>query len=39
MRIIRVFLRRTALTPTDGMAFVGDPPMFRLAYIKGNTNA
>ena len=29
MRIIRVFPRRTALTPTDAMAFVGDPPMFR----------
>lgn len=25
-RIIRVFPRRTSLTPDDGMAFVGDPP-------------
>jgi hypothetical protein len=29
VRIVRVFPRRTALTPTDPMAFVGDPPMFR----------
>lgn len=29
-RIIRVFPRRTSLTPTDEMAFVGDPPMMRL---------
>jgi hypothetical protein len=29
MTTIRVFPRRTALTPTDSMAFVGDPPMFR----------
>ncbi len=28
-RIIRVFPRRTSLTPTDSMAFVGDPPLFR----------
>lgn len=27
--IIRVFPRQTALTPTDGMAFVGEPPMMR----------
>lgn len=26
-RIIRVFPRRTSLTPSDDMAFVGDPPM------------
>jgi len=26
--VIRVFPRRTALTPTDSMAFVGNPPMF-----------
>ena len=25
---VRVFPRRTALTPTDDMAYVGDPPMF-----------
>jgi len=29
MRIIRVFPRRTAFTPTDDYAFVGDPPMLR----------
>lgn len=29
MNIVRVFPRRTALTPTDGMAFVGEPPMLR----------
>jgi hypothetical protein len=29
MRIIRVFPRRTSLTPTDDLAFVGDPPMMR----------
>ena len=29
MNVIRVFPRRTALTPTDDMAFVGDPPMMR----------
>lgn len=28
-RIIRVFPRRTSLTPTDELAFVGDPPLFR----------
>lgn len=28
-RIIRVFPRRTKLTPTDALAFVGDPPLFR----------
>lgn len=27
MRIIRVFPRRTAMTPSDPMAFVGDPPL------------
>jgi len=26
---IRVFPRRTALTPTDSMAFVGDPPLWK----------
>ena len=29
MKIIRVFPRRTSLTPRDDMAFVGDPPMMR----------
>ncbi|MBW2560525.1 MAG: hypothetical protein JRE40_06675 [Deltaproteobacteria bacterium] len=29
MSIIRVFPRRTALTPNDALSFVGDPPMFR----------
>ncbi len=29
MKIIRVFPRRTSLTPTDDMAFIGDPPMIR----------
>ncbi len=29
MKIIRVFPRRTSLTPTDAYAFVGDPPMWR----------
>jgi hypothetical protein len=29
--IIRVFPRRTSLTPTDDMAFIGDPPMMRPA--------
>jgi len=29
MRIIRVFPRRTNFTPTDDMAFVGNPPMIR----------
>lgn len=28
-RIIRVFPRRTSMTPTDDYAFVGDPPMLR----------
>ncbi len=27
--IIRVFPRRTSFTPTDDMAFIGDPPMIR----------
>lgn len=27
-RILRVFPRRTTATPTDELAFVGDPPMF-----------
>ena len=29
MKVIRVFPRRTSHTPDDGMAFVGDPPLFR----------
>ncbi len=29
MRIIRVFPRRTSLTPADSMAFIGDPPLER----------
>lgn len=29
MNLIRVFPRRTSLTPTDEYAFVGDPPMIR----------
>ena len=29
MRILRVFPRRTSHTPTDDLAFVGDPPLFR----------
>lgn len=28
MRIIRVFPRRTSLTPSDELAFVGNPPLF-----------
>ena len=28
MRIVRVFPRRTSATPTDDLAFVGDPPLF-----------
>ena len=28
MRVIRVFPRKTAMTPTDDYAFIGDPPMF-----------
>jgi len=27
--VIRVFPRRTKWTPTDNLAFIGDPPMFR----------
>lgn len=27
MRIIRVFPRRTSMTPRDDYAFVGDPPL------------
>lgn len=27
-RLIRVFPRRTAATPTDDMVYVGDPPLF-----------
>jgi len=29
MNIIRVFPRRTNFTPTDEMAFIGEPPLFR----------
>lgn len=29
MRIIRVFPRKTSMTPKDEYAFVGDPPLFR----------
>ncbi len=29
MSILRVFPRRTSLTPTDDMVFIGDPPMIR----------
>lgn len=29
MKILRVFPRRTNCTPTDAMAFVGDPPLWR----------
>ena len=29
MRILRVFPRRTSLTPQDDYAFIGDPPLFR----------
>lgn len=29
MKIIRVFPRRTSLTPKDAYAFVGDPPLWR----------
>lgn len=29
MKIIRVFPRKTAYTPTDELAFVGDPPLMR----------
>ncbi len=28
-RILRVFPRRTSITPTDTLAFVGDPPLWR----------
>ncbi len=29
MRVLRVFPRRTSYTPTDDLAFVGDPPLWR----------
>jgi len=32
--IIRVFPRRTSMTPTDAMAFVGDPPFWRPAAVE-----
>lgn len=28
-RILRVFPRRTSMTPTDTLAFIGDPPLWR----------
>jgi len=31
MRILRVFPRKTAMTPDDPLAFVGDPPLWRPA--------
>lgn len=33
MRIARVFPRRTNATPTDALAFVGDPPMLALPAV------
>lgn len=36
--IIRVFPRRTALTPDDPMAFVGDPPLWRPAADEVNVS-
>ena len=29
MRVVRVFPRRTSMTPVDDLAFVGDPPLWR----------
>ena len=29
MKNIRVFPRRTSMTPTDELSFIGDPPLFR----------
>jgi hypothetical protein len=29
VNIVRVFPRRTSLTPDDALAFVGDPPLWR----------
>jgi hypothetical protein len=29
MTTLRVFPRKTSLTPTDSLAFIGDPPLFR----------
>ena len=29
MNVVRVFPRKTSLTPSDKMAFIGDPPMLR----------
>jgi len=29
MKVIRVFPKRTSLTPDDSLCFVGDPPLFR----------
>ena len=31
MKVLRVFPRRTSFTPTDALAFVGDPPLLRPA--------
>jgi len=28
--IIRVFARKTSMTPTDELAFYGEPPLFNL---------
>lgn len=28
-QILRVFPKRTVLTPSDGLSFIGDPPLFR----------
>lgn len=33
--MIRVFPRRTKWTPTDDLAFIGDPPLFRLSPDHG----
>ena len=37
--VIRVFPRRTALTPDDGYAFVGNPPMMRPEADKVHVSA
>ena len=39
MILIRVFPRRTKWTPTDDMAFVGDPPMMRPAADEVHVSA
>ena len=38
MMIIRVFPRRTSMTPTDTFAFVGDPPLWRLDADRVNVS-